>query len=170
MEILPIPAGLWKPNFSENALKVLKQRYFLKDLDGNFVENGQGMLWRVANAVAQAEPAETQEKWIRDFYDIMATMDFMPNSPTLMNAGTDIGMLSACFVVPLEDSMEDIFESLKETALITKSGGGVGIPFRSEFIVKLPLVLLDDNEIAATVEDTASICIDRIKIEFSDIY
>lgn len=108
---------------------MLKQRYFLKDLDGNFVENGQGMLWRVANAVAQAEPAETQEKWIRDFYDIMATMDFMPNSPTLMNAGTDIGMLSACFVVPLEDSMEDIFESLKETALITKSGGGVGIPF-----------------------------------------
>lgn len=117
----------------ENAIKVLEQRYLLKDEDGNLTESVEGLFKRVAGAVAGAErnfqsavdPAKIEE----EFYNMMTELEFLPNSPTLMNAGTGIGQLSACFVLPVEDSMEDIFESVKNTALIQKSGGGTGFSF-----------------------------------------
>jgi len=118
-------------NFSTNALKVLEKRYLLKDDQGNTVETPEDMLRRVARAVASSEAnyngneQEMEEK----FFDMMKELEFMPNSPTLMNAGTGIGQLSACFVLPVEDSMEGIFESLKDAALIHKSGGGTGFSF-----------------------------------------
>ena len=102
-------------NFSTNALKVLEKRYLLKDDEGNVVETPEDLLRRVAGAIAKAEEnyngnaEEMEEK----FYDMMSELEFMPNSPTLMNAGTELGQLSACFVLPVEDSMEGIFESLK---------------------------------------------------------
>ncbi|MBN1494154.1 vitamin B12-dependent ribonucleotide reductase [Candidatus Peregrinibacteria bacterium] len=118
-------------NFSTNALKVLEKRYLLKDEEGNVIETPEQLLKRVAHAIASAEKNyegnvdEMEEK----FYNMMKELEFLPNSPTLMNAGTEIGQLSACFVLPIEDSMEGIFESLKEAALIHKSGGGTGFSF-----------------------------------------
>lgn len=118
-------------NFSTNALKVLKKRYLLKDEEGNVIETPEDMLKRVARGVAVAEnnyggdEQEAEEK----FFTMMKDLKFLPNSPTLMNAGTDIGQLSACFVLPVEDSMEGIFNSLKDAALIHKSGGGTGFSF-----------------------------------------
>ncbi|MBA4336234.1 ribonucleoside-diphosphate reductase, adenosylcobalamin-dependent [bacterium] len=118
-------------NFSTNALKVLEKRYLLKDDQGNALETPEDMLRRVSRAVASAEKNyggnehETEEK----FFEMIKELEFLPNSPTLMNAGTEIGQLSACFVLPVEDSMEGIFESLKDAALIHKSGGGTGFSF-----------------------------------------
>ncbi|WP_455240859.1 ribonucleotide reductase N-terminal alpha domain-containing protein [Methanothermobacter tenebrarum] len=116
---------------TQNALKVLKERYLLRDEKGKILETPKGMFRRVALAVAQAEEkyggdAETTAK---KFYDIMSKLEFLPNSPTLMNAGTPINQLSACFVIPIEDSMDSIFDALKYMALIHKSGGGVGFSF-----------------------------------------
>ncbi|RLG21184.1 hypothetical protein DRN72_04045 [Methanosarcinales archaeon] len=120
---------LTKPTFTENALKVLRARYLLRDENLNIIETPEQMLWRVASAVAKAEPPHLREKMKRMFYEVMARLWFLPNSPTLMNAGTKMGQLSACFVLPVPDSIEGIFDALKNMAIIHQSGGGTGFSF-----------------------------------------
>ncbi len=119
--------------FSANALRVLKKRYLRKDAQGNVIETPEQMFRRVAHHVALAETnymGTDKAKIIEEeFYRIMTESKFLPNSPTLMNAGTELGQLAACFVLPVEDSMEGIFDSLKHAALIHKSGGGTGFSF-----------------------------------------
>jgi len=123
-----------KLDLSENALRVLERRYLKKDEQGKVVETPEELFRRVAKAIALAdkeygrsekEVAQLEE----DFYEIMTSLEFMPNSPCLMNAGRDLGQLSACFTLPIDDSMESIFETLKVTSLIHKSGGGTGFSF-----------------------------------------
>ncbi len=118
---------------TENALKVLNARYVKKDERGNPVETPEDMFRRVARHVGSAEKIfegnHNVERYGEQFYHLMAGLDFLPNSPTLMNAGRDLGQLSACFVLPVEDSLESILEAVKETALIHKSGGGTGFSF-----------------------------------------
>lgn len=121
-------------NFSNNALEVLKRRYLLKDENGNIKESPRELVERIANNIAQADKnyGATQEEYeetAKKFYDIITNLEFMPNSPTIMNAGTDIQQLSACFVLPVPDSIEGIFDTLKYQALIHKSGGGTGFAF-----------------------------------------
>ncbi|MCK4322658.1 vitamin B12-dependent ribonucleotide reductase [candidate division WOR-3 bacterium] len=127
-----------------NAVKVLERRYLLKDSEGRVMETPSEMFQRVASNIAEAElnygTEEDVEKWSREFYELMRSLIFLPNSPTLMNAGTSLQQLSACFVLPIPDTMEDIFNAVKYTALIHKSGGGTGFSFSgirpSEDIVK----------------------------------
>jgi ribonucleoside-diphosphate reductase alpha chain len=122
-----------KINLSENAYTVLKTRYLKKDSNGNVVETPEQMFKRVAHHIALAEKKygdETSiEKVEEKFYSMMTEFRFLPNSPTLMNAGRHLGQLAACFVLPVEDSMDAIFDSLKNAALIHKSGGGTGFSF-----------------------------------------
>lgn len=116
-------ADLLDPEFSENAVFTLEKRYLRKDEQGNIVESPKGMLCRVACSIA----GTPSEAW--DFYTLMAKGEFFPNSPTLMNAGLSDGQLAACFVLPVDDSMESIFDAIKYAALIHKSGGGTGFSF-----------------------------------------
>jgi ribonucleoside-diphosphate reductase alpha chain len=122
--------GHW---LSDNALRVLKKRYLRKDADGNVIETPDQMFRRVAHHIAIAEThygsAEQAKGMEEAFYEAMTELKFLPNSPTLMNAGTELGQLAACFVLPVEDSMEGIFDALKYAALIHKSGGGTGFSF-----------------------------------------
>jgi len=118
---------------SENAKRVLAKRYLKKDADGNVQETPEQMFRRVAHHIAQAEvqygSAADVAKVEEIFYKMMTESKFLPNSPTLMNAGRRLGQLAACFVLPVEDSMEGIFDALKNAALIHKSGGGTGFAF-----------------------------------------
>ncbi len=116
---------------TENALRVLRARYLLKDRNGNVIESPEDMFRRVASLIASAENQFNADPhlWEDKFYEIMTGMRFLPNSPALMNAGRDIGQLAACFVLPVEDSIHSIFDTLRNSALILQSGGGTGFSF-----------------------------------------
>lgn len=128
------PPTLMPVKVSPNAKTVLEKRYFNKDAQGNPTEDATTLFWRVASAIAAEEKKYEKspfkvEKLAREFFDLMTEFKFLPNSPTLMNAGTDLGQLAACFVLPVGDSMEEIFDAVKHAALIHKSGGGTGFSF-----------------------------------------
>jgi len=125
------PAGKW----SQQAKRVLGERYLVKNEKGEVIERPEEMCYRVAKAIGQVEKdfnisSQELEKVVRQFYKLLVSRDFVPNSPTLMNAGLGDGLqYSACFVLPIEDSIEGIFEAVKRAALIHKSGGGTGFSF-----------------------------------------
>lgn len=115
-----------------NALYVLQRRYLIKDAQGNAVETPEGMFSRVAQAIARAECNYADPRggdMAERFFTIMSDLDFLPNSPTLMNAGRDLGQLAACFVLPVDDDLDSIFTTVKETAKIHQTGGGTGFSF-----------------------------------------
>ncbi|MCD6291674.1 MAG: vitamin B12-dependent ribonucleotide reductase [Anaerolineae bacterium] len=127
----PAKVGRW----SESALRVLNERYLFRNKLGEVVETPEGMCWRVATDIARAElmhgvDEATALKWAERFYDLMVEQKFLPNSPTLMNAGKGNGLqYSACYVLPVGDSMVEIFDAIKNAALIHQSGGGTGFAF-----------------------------------------
>lgn len=120
-------------NITENAKTVLEKRYLTRDPKNKVVETVEGLFHRVAHAIASADLAYDSKADVKSlealFYKTMTDLDFLPNSPTLMNAGKPLGQLSACFVLPVPDSMEGIFDAIKNAALIHKSGGGTGFSF-----------------------------------------
>lgn len=140
-----------KPQLTENALKILNARYLRKDEQGHVVESPEEMFKRVAHHVSSAEKIFDWKVDIEEheerFYRLMASLEFLPNSPTLMNAGRDLGQLSSCFVLPVEDSLVSIFQAVQNTALIQKSGGGTGFSFSR---------LRPKNDIVSTTSGVAS--------------
>ena len=116
---------------SQNAQRVLKTRYLLKDKNGKVIETPEQLFHRVSRTIASAETlyGGNPSVWERKFYALMTELRFLPNSPTLMNAGKEMGQLAACFVLPVKDSMDSIFNTLKNAALILQSGGGTGFSF-----------------------------------------
>lgn len=132
--MIAMPKNLPQPQLKPNTEVVLQKRYLRKSLDGKLSETPRDLFWRVASAIAAEEgkyerSSREPEALARDFYDLMTAWKFLPNSPTLMNAGTDLGQLSACFVLPVGDSIEEIFDAVKYAAMIHKSGGGTGFSF-----------------------------------------
>ena len=128
------PKNLAPAILSENAELVLSKRYYHKDDNGNCIENATDLFWRVASSIAEEEKkypksSHDAEKLAEKFYTLMANGYFLPNSPTLMNAGSKLGQLAACFVLPVGDSIEEIFDAIKYAAMIHKSGGGTGFSF-----------------------------------------
>ncbi|MFQ5475312.1 MAG: ribonucleotide reductase N-terminal alpha domain-containing protein, partial [Candidatus Nanoarchaeia archaeon] len=123
-----VPKG--ELDLSLNALQIVRKRYLLKDDEGKIIESPMQMFRRVSKHVSKGERSKrSAEEAEKIFYRMMSDLEFLPNSPTLMNADTRIGQLSACFVLPVKDSMKDIFTSLKNMALIHQSGGGTGFSF-----------------------------------------
>jgi ribonucleoside-diphosphate reductase alpha chain len=120
-----------EPKLTVNAFEVLKARYLLRDEKENIIETPTHLFERVAKAIAKVDKTfgESSEKSERVFNEMMTKLEFIPNTPTLFNAGTDIGQLSACFVLPVGDSLESIFTAVKNMALIEQTGGGVGFDF-----------------------------------------
>ncbi|MCL4390208.1 ribonucleotide-diphosphate reductase subunit alpha, partial [Patescibacteria group bacterium] len=130
-----MPADLPKSFWTEQALKVLNERYLLKNDNGEVIESPDQMCWRVAWDIASAN-ANFGKKYdeiqsiAKDYYRILASHEFLPNSPTLMNAGKGNGLqYNGCFVIPVDDSIEGIFNGIKWAAIIHKSGGGTGFAF-----------------------------------------
>ncbi|MEZ5359936.1 MAG: vitamin B12-dependent ribonucleotide reductase [Candidatus Zixiibacteriota bacterium] len=149
-----------KPELSENALKVLERRYLSKDGKGNIIETPEGLFRRVARTIAAPDQtfgatSDDIKQTEDEFYEMMAKLQFIPNSPTLMNAGRPLGQLSACFVLPIDDSMESIFTTVKNTALIHKSGGGTGFAFSR---------LRPQNSVVASTSGVASGPISFMKV------
>jgi ribonucleoside-diphosphate reductase alpha chain len=120
-----------EPKLTVNAMEVLRKRYLLKDLNEKIVETPTQMFTRIASAIAKVERkyGGTRKETEKTFYGMMSRLEFLPNSPTLFNAGTRLGQLSACFVLPVGDSLESIFTTVKNMALIEQTGGGVGFDF-----------------------------------------
>jgi ribonucleoside-diphosphate reductase alpha chain len=118
-----------KLKLTANALTVLEKRYLWRDPAGALVENPLALFERVAGAVASAEPARERRRWAARFLELMVARRFLPNSPTLMNAGRKAGQLAACFVLPVDDSLDSIFDTLKFAAKTHQSGGGTGFSF-----------------------------------------
>jgi ribonucleoside-diphosphate reductase alpha chain len=144
IDLKDIPAELIEPEFSGNSLEIMKKRHLLKDEQGNVIETPKQMFWRVASTIASIDakyvkgalPRKTKAvlKLAKEFYSVMASNRFLPGSRVLYEAGNNIdgtGQLSSCFVLPIEDSLESIFQVMKEAALVQKNNGGTGFNFSS---------------------------------------
>ena len=132
--MIDMPDNLPSPPLSSNAETVLSKRYYRKGPDGKPLEDARALFWRVSSSIAQEEAKYDASTWkeedlARAFYDLLSQGVFLPNSPTLMNAGCELGQLSACFVLPVGYSIEEIFDAVKYAAMIHKSGGGTGFSF-----------------------------------------